>query len=116
MAEAKKTGFIANVVALLKGDDDKGLAKKIHRTAKSSVKMQIAALENEEIKKETEVENAEEAYHNAIYPTDLITNTELYTQRIVEKKEALDAANEALETVRESIEFFKGLQSEISAA
>lgn len=110
----KVSNFIKEVTARLKGDEAGVVAAKNERKAVAAVKGQLAALDNQLVNQESAVEDANEAFEAAKYPTNLIGDVESYVRNIANKKEHLAAKEEALEETKKSIEFFKGLLVEFS--
>lgn len=105
----KITNFLRQVTARFKGDADALIASKNERKGESAIKGQLAALEAKRVDDESRVEDAKEAYKNALYPTVLISDNQAYVKGIVYAKEGVDNAESALASTTESIEFFKGL-------
>ena len=106
--------FVNQVLARLKGDDDKVIAERNHRKAVSAVKGQISSLESKELDCEIAVEEAKENLNEAKYPTTLIKDASDYIARIARKQEALDEAEEKLQSVKDSLSYFKTLQTEFN--
>ena len=112
--ELKKTELFAKeVLAKLKGDGNEALANKIARKAISAFEGQIAALKAKEVDDENTVEDAQEAFANAIYPTSMFSDNKSYCQNIVFHQQLLDAANDILQQTKDSITFFEGLLNSI---
>jgi Tfp pilus assembly protein PilX len=105
----KMSNFIKEVTARLKGDEQGVLAAKIERKASSAIKSQIAALTSHIVDAESAVEEAEERLQNAIYPTEMITNNNVYIAGIKAAKENLDEKLAYLTDVKESLTYFEGL-------
>lgn len=104
--------FIREVIARLKGDDAEVLASKIARKALVALESQIAALRSKEVDLESAVEDKQEALANAKFPTEQITNSQVYVQGISNAQNRLDSAKQDLEDVKESIKYFEGLLNE----
>ena len=109
---SKVSKFVQEVVAVIKGDDAQALALKIERKAKSAFSQQIASLNAAIVDQEDTVDSALEAYHKALYPETQIEDSRAYVKKIADKKAALDAEQEKLETLQESLQFFTQLEKE----
>jgi hypothetical protein len=101
--------FVDGILARLTGDSKEALAGKISRKVESAIKGQISALESKVVDDENRVEDAQEAFNNALYPTSLPTSNEIYCSSLVRAQSDLDSANESLENTKKSIVFFQGL-------
>ena len=99
--------FVKEVINRIKGDDKEALANKIARKALSAIEGQIAALRAKEVDDENALEDAQEAFDNAVYPTELFTDNKAYCAQIASKKEKLNAAKDNLEQTKDSIAFFE---------
>lgn len=103
------SSFAKQIVARAKGDDVEALANKNERKARAAFNSQIAALESKIVDDQSAVEDTKEAYDNAIYPTEPITNNTFYIKSIVSAKEAVDNAEANLKSTEESLAFYKKL-------
>lgn len=108
----KMSSFVKEVVARLSGDNDEAVAQKVARKAMSALEGQVAALRSTIVDHEQALEDAEEALGNAIYPTAVFSDSKAYCAGIAEAQSRVDDAREALETTKESIEFFSKLLKE----
>lgn len=104
--------YVKQVLAQLTGDQNAVVAERNYRTAKASVKGQVAALEARLVKEETAVEKANEDLFKAKYPTTEISDGEYYLENIVSAQETADYAQAKLDSTNKSIEFFKNLSEE----
>ncbi len=101
--------FASKVLAFITGDKDAILAARNEKLAKASINGQISALESAKIKAEIEVDKAKENLEKAIYPSVLIENQECYYKNIIRAQEALNEAEENLNSILKSIDFAKEL-------
>jgi hypothetical protein len=111
---SKVSNFIKEVTARLKGDEAGVVAAKVERKALSAFNGQLAALRAKLVDDETALEDAEEAFSAALFPTSVFTDNQGYIANIKNKQEALDAAMETLENTKESIAYFESLLEKIS--
>jgi hypothetical protein len=109
MSELAKTvkSFAEEVIARLTGDNDAAVAAKNERKARSAFNQQISAKEAAIVDAEVNVEEKNEAYLNALYPTDLIDSTSDYIQTVVDAKDELTAAEDELKALQDQLSFFK---------
>lgn len=103
------SNFIKEVTARLKGDEAGVIAAKVERKALSAINGQLAALKAKLVDDETAVEDAQEAFNNAIFPTAVFTDNRGYVTSIQSAQERLESAQLNLEDTKESIAFFEGL-------
>lgn len=100
--------FIKQFVALLNGDNGEVKAQKQWRQAQSGLKSQISSLEGDTVNFEDKVteatENQEKARVN--FGSD-ITNREQYVKNLIDAKNKVVDAEEALEKHRQKIQFLK---------
>ena len=108
----KAKSFINQVIARMKGDTPRAVAEKNYRTADAAIASQIASLKADLVKKENSVEDAQEKLSAAKYPTDPITDTEMYISRIVSAQESLTTAEKALQATQKSLEYFEKMKQE----
>ena len=111
---SKVSNFVKEVVARIKGDDATATALKNERKATSAIKQQISALELKEVEAEDELETARTTRNEALFPSESISDSKYYVQNIARAEEALKLKQAALDTVRESKQFYQGLLEEIS--
>lgn len=112
MSEKVVKSFVKQVIAKLKGDDAEVVAQKNFRKASAAVKGQIAALEARKVDDEMAVENAKEAFNDALYPT-VVTDAQVYTSNLVKAKKVVEQAEEQLKATEDSIAFFTELADKI---
>lgn len=111
----KVSNFLKEVTARFKGDADAIVAAKNERKANSAIKGQLSALNGKLVDDESNVEDKQEAYNNALYPTKLIADScpgqgdanKNYVANLVKAKETLDAAKATLSSTKKSILFFE---------
>jgi|SRR6185312_3546921 len=106
------TSFVKAVKARIEGDKVEELAAKNEIKARSAIHLQIALLSSSEVDAKSALEDAKEAYENAIYPTVLIGDGKAYASGIIRAKEAVEAKEEALKQVEDSLEFYNNLLKE----
>lgn len=105
----KMKSFVKEFVAKIKGDDAEALAQKALRQADSALKTQIATLTGDTITFEDRVEAAKEGQANArINGGNPITDRELYVENLLEAKNEVTEAEEALALHKEKIAFLQG--------
>ena len=104
--------YVKEVLARLTGDQSEVVAQKNYRKAVAGVKGQLAALESERIEAEMKLETAQEALHNAKYPTTLIGSVEAYYNSIVDAQEDVEEAEEVVASIDAAISTAKSLQTE----
>lgn len=112
---SKVNSFLRETIARFKGDTDKVLAEKNYRTVLNGIKTQVSLLEGEQFKKEELVSQAEEDLKTAKFPTERVTDTERYFEKINSAKSRLEEAKEAVSKIKESITEYKALEAEFSA-
>lgn len=113
MTETTTLGvFAKEILTRITGDNAEVKACKIARYCNSTVKANIAGLEGEIVDHEMAVEEAEEGYKNALYPSEMPSSKEVYLERILEAHNNWEYAKEELKNLQDSIEFFKQLYKE----
>lgn len=110
----KLESFVKEVMARLKGDDDKVVAERNHRLANAAVKGQLSSLDGKLVEAEVSLEKANEELKAAKYPTTLISDSSSYIRNIDAKQQKADEALEELEDIQSSIEYFNGLYKEFN--
>lgn len=116
----KVKSFVKQFVAKLSGDDNEALAQKALRQADSALKTQISNLTGDIINYEDALEAAKEAQASArVNDGKIISDRETYVENLLEAKNDVTEAEEALETHRAKIAFLQGeleaLSSEVDA-
>lgn len=106
---SKVKSFIKEVLAQLTGDQDTVIAERNYRTGKATVRGQISSLETDVINQEVAVEQAEEEFLKAKYPTERIENGEAYLNSIYDAKDNLENVRAELEATKASIEYWTKL-------
>jgi len=104
----KTKSFVKEIVALLKGDDAEATAQKVLRQADSAFKTQIASLTGDTISLEDAVEDAKEALRLArLNNGSIISDRNNYIRNLLEAKNTLTKAEEALEAHNAKLDFLK---------
>lgn len=107
--------FVKQVLAAMKGDNDKVIAERNYRKANSAVKGQLSSLESKKVDAEVDLDEAKDALVAAKYPITLIKDNATYIRTIVKRQEDVDSAQEKLDSINESSTFFKELSDEFNA-
>jgi hypothetical protein len=111
--DLKKAGlFLDEILKRLKGDDEGALASKISRKAISAIDSQIAGLQSKIVDAELDVENAEDALQDAIFPAKLFTSNKEYCQGIINAQDKLDEKKAELDALKKDLEYFRELLGE----
>jgi len=98
--------FVKEVVAIIKGDDAEATGQKILRQADSAFKAQIASLNGDTIALEDAVENAQDRVNKCrINHGNLITDRNDYIRNLLDAKNRLTTAEEALEAHNTKLAF-----------
>lgn len=111
---ANLNSFGKEVLARLVGDNNEVQAQKITRKAMSAVGGQIASLKANLVDAELELDNAREAYDNAKYPSSYPNNNSEYCEGLVDAQAQVDRAQDKVDDIKDSIEFFEGHMSEFT--
>ena len=105
----KLNSFTKQFVALLKGDDAEVKSQKVWRQADSALKVQIAGLNGDLIRKEDQVEAAKEKLAKArLNHGNEITDREAYVTGLINAKNSLTIAEKELKAHQEQIAFLQG--------
>jgi len=105
---SKAESFIKQFVAFVKGDDAEVLAQKALRSADSALTSHIAIAKGDLVSKEDAVESAQEALASArVNGGAPIVDRDQYVRNLINAKNALIDAEEALEAHQEMIEFLE---------
>lgn len=111
MAKKEVKNFVDQVIAYLKGDEDKTIALKNARKAQAAVKGQISALESRLVDEEDNLVEATEAAEIAMYPKVAIGSgaeaSRNYVDGLISSSEAVEDAEEAIDCTKETIKFLK---------
>lgn len=100
--------FVKEVVAILQGDNAEATGQKILRQADSALKTQIASLNGDTISLEDRVEDAQESLRLAkVNNGKLITDRNQYVRNLLDAKNALTDAQDALSAHLEKIAFLQ---------
>lgn len=100
------SAFATKVFNRIKGDDGASLAGKIEKKANSAIKGQQAALDAKVVDLETAVEEAEETFANALYPTNVGNSNQNYVNGILTAQLSVDAAKEKLADANKTKEYW----------
>lgn len=109
----KGVSFVKEVVARISGNDAEAIAQYNYRKATSALKSQIASAEAKIVDLESNLEEAETRYKDAIYCATKITDNSEYIRSIKYAKENVNKAKEELENVRESLAEFQKLLKDL---
>lgn len=117
---ATAKSFIKQFAALLQGDTAEVTAQKVFRQVQSALNTQIAVMTGDLVGKEDAVSDAKEELDKARlnYGKELASSDRnLYVRRLVEKKNSVESAEEALSIHTETLNFLKSelarLESEV---
>lgn len=112
--------FVKQFAALLQGDTAEVTAQKVFRQVQSSLNTQIAVMNGDLVAKEDAVTDAKEELDRARlnYGKELASSNRTdYVRNLINKKNAVENAQEALDTHLETLDFLKGelvrLESEV---
>ena len=112
--------FVKQFAALLQGDTAEVTAQKVFRQVQSSLNTQIAVMNGDLVAKEDAVTDAKEELDRARlnYGKELASSDRTaYVRNLINKKNAVESAQEALDTHLETLDFLKGelvrLESEV---
>ena len=75
---SKASLFFKECVARIKGDDAEAKAAKVARKAVSAIASQIGAQKTKIVDDEIAVENAQEAFNNTLYPSEVQNDNREY--------------------------------------
>lgn len=104
----KLNSFMAQFVAIIKGDDSEAKAAKVWRQCESAFKVQIAALSGDLIRKEDSVLQAEEKLAKALVNNgNEINDRDQYIENLIQAKESLKQAEKQLAAHKETIAFLE---------
>lgn len=106
--------FQDKVTSLIKGEDAADQASKIERKVKSAFASQLAALASAKVGAELKVEDAEAALDSVLYPITPTFSSDGYILGVKRAQENVDAAEEELKVVEESIVFYDALVAKVS--
>ena len=106
MTQNTLSNFVNQVVARIKGDEAEVIALKNEKKARTAIRSQISALEAKLVDDEDAVETAKENLSNAIYPSTLITDNQVYVNNIRNAQKRVDDAIEKVEDTRASLKFW----------
>lgn len=105
----KMKSFVKEVVAIIAGDNAEATGQKILRQADSALKTQIASLNGDTIALEDSIEDALEGLKLArVNNGKLITDRNQYVRTLLDAKNKLTDAQDALEAHLEKIAFLQG--------
>ena len=104
----KLNSFVNQFAAIIKGDNAEVQAAKAWRSAESALKVQIASLGGDLIRKEDAVERANEVLAKArVNDGNQITDRDRYIANLISAKESLTAAEKQLEAHQKTIAFLE---------
>jgi hypothetical protein len=102
--------FVKQFAALLQGDTAEVTAQKVFRQVQSSLNTQIAVMNGDLVAKEDAVTDAREELDKARlnYGRELASSDRTaYVRNLITKKNAVESAQEALDTHLETLDFLK---------
>lgn len=108
----KVKSFIKETIARLTQDDKTVIGEQNYRRVDSGLSGQIATLQGKKIDAENLVADAQEALAKAKYPDYRITDITSYFRSVKQAQEALTSAEQSLEDVVESINYYTTWQKE----
>jgi hypothetical protein len=104
----KLNSFVSQFVAIVKGDDAQVQGSKAWRSAESALKVQIASLSGDLIRKEDVVEQASENLSKARVNNGVqISDRDQYISNLISAKERLVQAEKQLEAHQKTIAFLE---------
>ena len=104
----KTKSFIKQFVALAQGETAEAIAQKVYRQADSALNTHIAVLTGDLVSKEDALINAQEHLEKArINFGKEITDRDYYIKNLIEAKNRVTSAEEALETHKAKLDFLK---------
>lgn len=106
--------YVEEVLARIKGDKDEATAQKNYRLANAAVKGQISSLEGKIVKSEIELEKAEEALLDAMYPKEIISGSAAFIKSIADCQDRVTEAKTTLEEIEESLKYFQNLHEKFN--
>lgn len=110
----KLSNYAKQTIAFLKGDEEGQIVARNERKADAILRGQLSSLDNKKVNAEIEVETAQDNLDRAKFPTELISDGESYLKGIREAQEHLEATQEALAEIEESIEYWTRMQEEFN--
>lgn len=107
----KKTNlqsFVAQFVAVVKGDDAAVLAEKVYRQRQAALISHLASYKGDLVDLEVAVEDAQEKFNKfRLNNGTMIENRRSYITSLIAAKEAITDAEEALVSQKETIKFIE---------
>lgn len=114
----KNIPYVETVKAYIQGDTSEGTALKIQKHAISGLKTQIANMEGETLNKQESIEDAEENFEKCLANGGtLMSKSEdrtLYVRKLIEAKQRVTEAYEALEDHQATLIFLKDCLNRVS--
>jgi hypothetical protein len=108
MSVSKTKSFVKEVVAILTGDNAEATAQKILRQADSAFKTQIASLTGDTIALEDKLEDTKESLRLArLNNGKVISDRNSYIRNLLDAKNAVTSAEEALEAHVAKLQFLQ---------
>ena len=112
----KLNSFVNQFVAIVKGDDAQIQGSKAWRSAESALKVQIASLSGDLIRKEDAVEQANENLSKARVNNGVqISDRDQYISNLISAKERLNHAEKELEAHQKTIKFLEDEYNNLKA-
>lgn len=104
----KLNSFVNQFVAIVKGDNAEAQGAKAWRSAESALKVQIASLNGDLIRKEDAVEQAKEKLAKArVNYGNQISDRDAYITKLIQAKESLKQAEKAEKAHKDTIAFLE---------
>ena len=112
----KLNSFVNQFAAIIKGDDAEARAAKAWRQAESALKVQIASLNGDLIRKEDDVTNAEDNLSKArVNYGKEITDRDAYIANMIQSKETLKGYQKTLDAHKATIAFLEEQYASLKA-
>ena len=113
---SKVKSFIRQFVALVEGDTAQATAQKALRQADSGLTTHIAVLKGDLVAKEDAVTSAQEALDSAkVNGGKEITNRDSYVRNLLDAKNRLTEAEEALEAHKAKLTFLEETKADLES-
>lgn len=110
----KTTSFIAQFVAIIKGDDAEVQAQKAWRQAENAIQTQIHSLQGETMTFEDKLEVARENAANALVNNgQLIADKQRYVRDLIEAENKVTLAEETLKNHKETVALLQSKLKEL---
>lgn len=101
--------FASKVAAKIKGDDALAIGTKIESKVKSLLASQISLLNSKKVDLKLALDDASERLDDVLYPVKTPVDGESYLYQLKSAKGTVEALEDQIEEVDESIEFYNEL-------